>query len=72
MESKVRVKRFLTAICLAAGLLVAPVRPAEEGLGIGAAPALAKDCKLTIEVCEEINLVFWKHSACWTIGFFCD
>ena len=73
MEGNVRVKRFLTAICLASGLLVSPIGAGHNGLGIGADPVLAEEpCKLEIEICQEFNVGFYKWETCWTFRFFCD
>lgn len=66
------VKKTLTAVCLAAGLLVAPLQPSREIANVGTRPALAAECRLEIEVCQEIDLIFYKTRACWTIRFGCD
>lgn len=67
-----RWKRIATAACLAASLLVSPVRPAQKGLGIGAEPVQARECRLEITICQEINLGFYREETCWTMKFFCD
>jgi hypothetical protein len=66
-----RWKRAVTAACLAAGLLVSPVRPAGETLGIGADSAFAAECRLEITICQEFNVGFYRWETCWTARFFC-
>jgi hypothetical protein len=72
-------KRVLTAVCLAAGLLVSPVGMGHDGLGlidaveVGAQSALAvEECKLEVELCQEFDFVFYKTKACWKVKLFCD
>lgn len=67
-----RIKRAVTAVALAAGLLVSPVHPATETLGIGAEAAVAQECRLEIQICQEFDLVFWKWETCWTYRALCD
>jgi hypothetical protein len=71
----VGVKRVLTAVCLATGLLVSPVGTRHDGLGlldVGAGSLAAKECRLEVELCQEIDLVFYKTRACWKVKLFCD
>ena len=69
------VKRVLTAVCLATGLLVSPVGTGHDERGIlevGARPLAAKECKLEVELCQEFDFVFYKTRACWKFKAFCD
>jgi hypothetical protein len=67
------VKRVITAVCLAAGLLISPVGTGLDTLGVGAGSAFAaKPCKLEIELCQEIDLIFYKTRACWKVHLLCD
>ena len=74
----VGMKRVLTAVSLAAGLLVLPVGMGHDGLGVldaldvGAQSLAAKECKLEIELCQEFDFVFYKTKACWKVKLFCD
>lgn len=65
-------KRVVAAVVLAGGLLVSPVQPASESIGIGAEPATARECKLEITICQEFNVVFYKWETCWTYRALCD
>ena len=66
------IKRAVTAVVLAAGLLMAPAGPAAETLGIGAETAVAQQCRLEIRICQEFNFGFYKWETCWTYRAFCD
>ncbi len=66
-----RKKRTLAAITLAAGLLVSPL-PLLEGAGLGTETAFARECRVEVTVCQEVNLVFWKYETCYTFRAFCD
>jgi hypothetical protein len=44
-----------------------------DTLGVGAGSAFAaKQCKLEIELCQEIDLIFYKTRACWKVHLLCD
>lgn len=65
-----RTKRTVLAIVVAAGMFLAPLPQPLAGFGPGS--AFAKECKLEVEICQEVNLVFWKYSTCWRYKAFCD
>lgn len=63
-ERQVRLKRMVVAIAVAAGMFLAPL-PTALHSGAGTVFAMEKECKLEIEICQEINLVFWKYHTCY-------
>jgi hypothetical protein len=64
-------KRAVAVFCLALGLLVSPVASSSGPFRTGSTPALAKECALEIELCQEIDLVVYKTRACWKVRLFC-
>lgn len=65
-------KRITAAVVLAGGLLVSPVRPASESIGLGPEAALARECRLEITLCQTIDLKVIKWESCWTYRALCD
>ena len=63
---------MLAAIVIAAGLFLSPLPQLLRSAGLGATPAFARECRIEITVCQEINLVFYRYETCYTFRALCD